>query len=93
MISILEMERDNNDGVVRVYWEASKTVGDNTATVTGGFEFTPDPNNQNFVAFSDLTESTVIGWFTDEQNTHIQRALDIKIEEQSKPQVTNGLPW
>lgn len=93
MISILELECDQNNGVVRVYWEATKTVNENTATVTGGFEFTPNPDSENFIEFNDLTESVVINWFTDRQNEHIAKALDIKLLEQTEPQIQTGVPW
>lgn len=96
---IKTMERNVSDGGVTVaHWRVrdSETVGDNTyaAQSYGSCSFIPDPSAADFVAYSDLTESTVLGWVHSEVNKdEIEASLTAQISEQKNPTQSNGIPW
>ena len=94
MINIVNLEREpESNGVLIVHWNATKTDGDYTAKTYGTKSFTPNPEAEGFVAFEDLTEETVVGWFTEEETAQIEQVLDNDLEAQKAPQVISGLPW
>lgn len=93
MINIVNLERTQDGGVVVAHWTASKVDGDLTASTYGTKSFTPDPSAEGFTAFEDLTEDTVVGWFTEEETAQIESVLDADLEAQAAPQVISGVPW
>ena len=93
MINIVNLERTQDGGVVVAHWTASKVDGELTASTYGTKSFTPDPESDSFVAFESLTESDVVGWFTDEETAQIESVLDAGLAAQKEPQVISGLPW
>jgi hypothetical protein len=93
MINIVNLERTQDGGVVAVHWTATKTSGDYRSEVYGTKSFTPDASSEGYVAFDSLTESTVVGWFTEEEVTQIESVLDADLEAQKEPQVIAGVPW
>ena len=93
-ISIVNTERyEATDGVTIVHWTAEKSNDDFTARSYGTKSFTPDPESEGFTAFEDLTEATVVGWFTEEETAQIESVLDADLEAQAQPQVISGTPW
>ena len=96
---IKTMERNVSDGgVIVAHWRVidSETVGDNTYTAHtfGSSNFTPDPSASDFVAYNDLTESTVLGWVhADVDKNEIETSLTAQIEEQKTPTTSTGVPW
>ena len=93
MINIVNLERTQDGGVVVAHWTASKVDGELEAKSYGTKSFTPDPSAEGFTAFEDLTEETVVGWFTDEEVAQIESVLDADLLAQAEPQVIAGLPW
>ena len=93
MINIVNLERTQDGSVVVCHWTATKTDGDYEAKTYGTKSFTPNPDAEGFVAFDDLTEATVVGWFTEEETAQIEQVLDNDLEAQKAPQVISGLPW
>ena len=93
MINIVNLERTQDGGVVVAHWTAEKTSGELTANTYGTKSFTPDPESGSFTAFEDLTEATVVGWFTEEETAQIESVLDADLEAQAQPQVISGTPW
>ena len=93
MINIVNLERTQEGGVVVCHWVAEKTQGDYTAKSYGTKSFTPDPESEGFTAFEDLTEATVVGWFTEEETAQIESVLDADLAAQKEPQVISGTPW
>lgn len=94
MINIVNTERyEATNGVTIVHWTAEKSDGDFTAKTYGTKSFTPDADSDDFTAFEDLTEATVVGWFTDEEVEQIESVLDADLLAQAEPQVISGLPW
>ena len=93
MINIVNLERTQDGGVVVAHWTASKVDGDFTAKTYGTKSFTPDPSAEGFTAFADLTEATVVGWFSAEETAQIESVLDADLEAQAAPQVISGVPW
>ena len=93
MINIVNLERTQEGGVVICHWTASKIDGEFEAKTYGTKGFTPDPESDGFTAFEDLTESMVVGWFSDEEVAQIESVLDADLLAQAEPQVIAGLPW
>ena len=93
MINIVNLERTQDGGVVVAHWTASKVDGDYEAKTYGTKSFTPNPESEGFVAYDSLTESDVVGWFTEEETAQIESVLDADLEAQAAPQVISGLPW
>jgi len=93
MISIVNLERTQDGGVVVAHWTATKTDGELTANTYGTKSFTPDPESDSFTAFEDLTQEIVVGWFTEEETAQIESVLDADLESQKQPQVISGTPW
>jgi hypothetical protein len=94
MINIVNLEREpQNNGVLVAHWTATKATEDFTANTYGTKSFTPDPESEGFTAFEDLTESMVVGWFSDEEVAQIESVLDADLEAQAQPQVISGTPW
>jgi hypothetical protein len=100
MINIVNLERTQDGGVVVAHWTAEKVSGESegkpygfVGKTYGTKSFTPNPDSEGFVAFDDLTEETVVGWFTEEETAQIESVLDAQIAEQQAPQVISGLPW
>ena len=93
-ISIVNTEREPvNNGILIVHWTASKVDGELTASTYGTKSFTPDPSADSFTAFENLTESMVVGWFSDEEVAQIESVLDADLAAQAAPQVISGVPW
>jgi hypothetical protein len=92
---IANLERETEDGFV---FTAHYTVNADDGTYTSGaygslgFE-RPD----NLIPFSQLTETTVIGWvkekFGEEKVSEIEAALQSQIDEQKHPTKAAGVPW
>ena len=93
MINIVNLERTQDGGVVVAHWTATKQDGELTASTYGTKSFTPDPSAEGFTAFENLTEATVVGWFTDEEVEQIESVLVADLAAQAQPQVISGLPW
>ena len=91
-ISTLE---SNTDGGVKVaHWQVSKTSGEHVASSYGTVTFTPNPTNDGFIAYNDLTEATVVGWVQEVlDTTALEAALDADLAEQANPTVIVGKPF
>lgn len=109
-----DMKRNASDGgVTVVYWECrvEETATINgvdetfTAVEGGKLRLTPDANADDFVAYDNLTEATVLGWVYDslieddetatEAKTRIETDRQGKVTAQKakKTAEANGLPW
>ena len=101
--TIANLERNVADGGVTVaHWRVteSETVGtgDDAVTYTassyGTCGFTPDADADDFVAYADLTEATVLGWVHAEvDQSGIEASLTANIAEQKNPVLADGMPW
>lgn len=91
-----------NGVVFQTYWQKTGTdENGNTGTFSGATPFDPaqvDPNN--FVAFDQLTEATVLGWiqsvvvdaYEQHVNEQIQRQIDEKVNATSDV-MAGSFPW
>jgi len=93
MISIVNLERTQEGGVVVCHWQASKVDGEFEAKTYGTKSFTPDSDAEGFTAFEDLTQEKVISWFDAEDIAQIESILDADLAAQAEPQVISGTPW
>jgi hypothetical protein len=93
-----------SDVVLQTYWQLTAEAQDGTGVVFDGA--TPleyNPNSENFLPFSELTEETVIGWIKKQLiRDDAMEDLEIEMEEmlmqaqmyQQKEEVTSkNLPW
>ena len=93
--TIAQLDRNTADGGVTVaHWRVSEVDGDYSASSYGTVGFTPDPSASDFVAYTDLTESTVLGWVQSELDKDaIESGLAANIAEQKTPTTSVGIPW
>ena len=97
--TIANLERNVADGGVTVaHWRVteSETVGEDTYTASsyGTCGFTPDASAEDFIAYADLTESTVLGWVhADVDKDATEAALTANIAEQKTPTSADGMQW
>lgn len=95
---ITELERlTNNSGVIRAHWRLELQDAEYSASAYGDQVFQPDPNDENFIPFADLTEEIVLDWVKTALGTErvdaLLAALEKQIQEQKTPSVQTGLPW
>ena len=101
--TIANLERQLSTGGVTVaHWRVTEeeTVGTGddavtyTASAYGTCGFTPDASADDFVAYADLTEATVLGWVHAEvDQSATEAALTANIEAQKNPVSADGMPW
>ncbi len=92
--TIINLERNREDGVVVAHWVVSKESEGATATGRGTIGFEPDSSSEGFIAFADLTEATVVEWVEEKLNLEeVEGALDANIQEQLSPSILIGMPW
>ena len=93
--SIPTVERNLADGGVTVaHWRCDAVDGDYTASSYGTCGFTPDATADDFIAYDNLTEATVIGWVqTSVVQADVEAALTAKIEADKTPTTGAGTPW
>lgn len=106
---INDMKRATDTGAVdTVYWECRVSDDDHpdcTAVEGGKLRLTPDPDADDFIAYADLTEATVLGWVYDSLIEGEETATEAKerIEANRQGKVTaqvarktaesTGTPW
>jgi len=98
--TVVQLERNTADGGVTVaHWRVldSETVGEDTysASSYGSCGFVPDPSSSDFIAYADLTESTVLDWCWDSgvDKDAVEASLTAKIAENKNPTSATGVPW
>ena len=104
--SVSNMVRNEADGgVVTVYWSCVASDGTYSATEGGKLRLTPDASADDFVAYADLTEATVLGWVYDslvegdetatEAKTRIETDRTAKVQGQIDRAAaqSEGTPW
>ncbi len=105
---IKNMIRDNSTGGVKtVYWECNVHDKDTDCSATEGGKLflAPDASASDFVAYDDLTETTVLGWvynsLIEDDETAAEAKARIETDRQGKvtAQVArktaeaSGMPW
>ena len=91
--TIAQLER-NTDGVVTAHWRASDVDGDHSGSSYGTCSFTPDPTDEAFIVFEDLSEADVWSWVQSEIDVDaIQASIAAQISESREPVVSVGVPW
>lgn len=106
---ILDMQRATDTGAVdTVYWECRVTDDTHTecTAVEGGkLRLTPDADADDFIAYDNLTEATVLGWVyeslieddetADEAKARVETNRQGKVTAQvaKKTSVSTGMPW
>jgi len=93
--TISTLERNtSDDGVVVAHWRASDVDGDHSGSSYGTCGFTPDPADESFIPFEDLTEADVLSWVESELDVEaIEASIASQISESKEPVVSVGVPW
>ena len=104
--AVSNMVRNESDGgVVTVYYSCVASDGTYSATEGGKLRLTPDASADDFVAYADLTETTVLGWVYDslvegeetatEAKTRIETDRTAKVQGQIDRAAaqSEGMPW
>ena len=93
--TIAQLERNTADGgVIVAHWRATAVDGEYTASSYGTCGFTPDPSEDGFVAYEDLTEADVLEWvYASVDKDAIEASLTTQIEDQKAPTTEAGVPW
>lgn len=87
------------DVVVGVHWYAEASDGSQVNPVKSsitGYAQLGDPTPQDFTAYDQLSQATVLSWVWNIDDTRqvVQQKLDELIEEKKAPQTANlPLPW
>ena len=89
------------DYVVNVLWELDGNDGaGHTASIQGNTQFTVDPSQTGYIAYSSLTEPTVIGWVQTALGpqgiANYEANINGQIQSQINPPVSpsnTALPW
>ena len=94
------LERDLSDGYVTKVIYRVKGLSDSVekARATGSVTFTkPSSLPSDFIAYSSLTSSKVLGWVTtslgSDEVTAIETALEAEVTEAITPTTAAGVPW
>ena len=104
-ITNTEYTNDSDKGVIHAAWQASdsEVVGSgdaaktHTGTVSGMESFTPDPSDDDYIAYASLTNAKVVSWVkavlgTDEV-TRVGTKVAAQITESKTPSSAWGVPW
>ena len=107
--SVTDMKRDVASGGVKLaYWQcvaADDTHTECYATEGGKLRLEPDASADGFVAYDDLTETTVLGWvynsLIEGEETAEEAKLRIEADRTGKVQgqidraasQSSGVPW
>ena len=98
-LTIAQLERTLPSGVVyNIHYRFDLTDGEYSKGAYGTVSVAGDPNAEGFIAYDDLTETTVKAWVTEalggqEKIDEIEAALQAKIEEDKNPTSAVGMPW
>ena len=95
---VVQMDRNTADGgVTTVHWDVTEVDGDYSARIYGSESFEPNASDENFIAYADLTEATVVQWVKDalgaDEVTEIESKLTADIADQKAPAQESGVPW
>ena len=92
--TVVQLERNTDDGVVVAHWRASDADGEHTGHSYGTCGFTPDPDAEGYVAYADLAEELVVGWVKADVDTDaIEDSIANQIADSKAPAITIGMPW
>lgn len=101
--NIAQLERHLPDGktcpdgsVYTIHWSASLEEDGQTATAYGSVGL-GEPDPENFVPFSELTQEEVLNWLFEalgvDQVVTIQENLHQQIQDKINPTSATGIPW
>jgi len=93
--NIAQLERDAATGGVKIaHWTLTAQKEELAASVYGTVSFTPDPEDESFVPFDELTKEQVIDWVKSQLDTEaLEAGLASQIELLENPPVLTGTPW
>ena len=93
--NIAQLERDAvTGGVTIAHWTLMAQKEQLSASVYGTVSFTPDPEDESFVPFDELTKEQVTEWVKSQLDTDaLEAGLAKQIELLENPPVLTGIPW
>tara|TARA_R110002012_G_scaffold40519_5_gene111553 strand:- start:32 stop:325 length:294 start_codon:yes stop_codon:yes gene_type:complete len=93
-INTLEYTNDDDKGVVIAHWDCNKVDGNHAGRCYGAESFAPDPSSEDYVAYADLTEETVLGWiYAKIDKDATEASVQAQIDALASPTKLKGLPW
>lgn len=89
---------DKPNYVVQTYWTKTGTDENGiTGTFRGATPFTPNPEQQDFTPYDQLTQNIVLGWIqpvvTGSYEEHVNNYIAEQIAKNTDPVVEEPLPW
>jgi len=103
LTSLKKKNSGSHNGVVfQTYWQKTGTdENGNTGLFAGATPFDPTQvNPENFVAFDQLTEATVLGWIQSVQTVHYEQHINDQIQKQIDDKISvtadivaGSFPW
>lgn len=95
-----ECVRDvSTGGIIEAHWRcnASETESSTTytSTIYGVQRLLPDSSSPDFIPYSAVTESDVLGWLwaSSVEKALTETSLQTDIDDQKAPQTAEGVPW
>lgn len=94
---VTAIKKDAIESVVQVYWNKTGTIPNGrTGSFAGATPFNnADPNAEDYIPFSNLTEADVLGWVqevvVDSYEEHVNAQIKKQIENQVI--VDAEMPW
>jgi len=97
IITQLSYDNVDNKGVVAAHWRYAHHDGKFGANVEGSCNFTPDPDDPNYIPFENLTHDIVLEWVHAAiDKDEIEARVLARVEKKKANAATNsntGLPW
>jgi len=98
------VSQDGLSNVVNtVHWRCSKSDDDGNTGSAYGTHNLGAPDANNFTAWDDINEATVLSWMTadmvataaegEDPVGNIENSIDAQIAEQATPTTGTGVPW
>ena len=90
------LQQPDPNYVVNALWEVTGVDGANTASIGGNTQFNSADQVGEFIPYSSLTESIVIGWIPESQLQSAQACVQGQIDSMITPPVSpenTPLPW
>ena len=90
---VANMERAQDDYITIVHWRCDGVEGEHSIGAYGTVSFNQE-EDEEIIAFADLTEELVKGWMFEKLNKEeVEAAVQAKLDELANPPLISGLPW
>ena len=92
--SIVDLERNPDNGVVVAHWVAEDSEGEHSASRYGSCGFVPEPTSDGYIAYENLNADTVIAWVKSAVDEDaVAENIAAQIARLKIPPLKSGVPW